>query len=111
GLADSLAALQATGAHPTRLMAIGGGARSRTWLQIIATALDVTLTLPADGEFGAALGAARLGMVAAGEGEVDQVMTAPDVTDEIAPDPALRGAFDAALQGFRAAYPAIRAVQ
>ncbi|TJZ91931.1 xylulokinase [Paracoccus gahaiensis] len=111
GLADSLAALQATGAHPTRLMAIGGGARSRTWLQIIATALDVTLTLPEAGEFGAALGAARLGMVAAGGGSVDQVMTAPDITDEIAPDPALRGAFDAALQGFRTAYPAIRAVQ
>ncbi|CAM3330189.1 xylulokinase [Paracoccus nototheniae] len=111
GLADSLAALQATGARPDHLMAIGGGARSQYWLQVIATALDVTLTLPADGEFGAALGAARLGMVAAGGGSVDDIMTAPDITAEIAPDPALRDAFAKALAGFRTAYPAIRAVQ
>ncbi|MFN4060984.1 MAG: xylulokinase [Paracoccus hibiscisoli] len=111
GLADSLAALQSTGAQPTQLMAIGGGARSEYWLQVIATALDVTLTLPEDGEFGAALGAARLGMVAAGAGTVDQVMTPPRVTRHVAPDPALRDAFAQAHADFRAAYPAIRSVQ
>ncbi|RJL04866.1 xylulokinase [Paracoccus siganidrum] len=111
GLRDSHEALKATGARTDRLMAIGGGARSRYWLRAIATALDVTLTLPSDGEFGAALGAARLGMVAAGAGSVEQVMTAPDVTEEIAPDPELRGAFDEAFAAYRAAYPAIRAAQ
>lgn len=111
GLADSLVALQSTGARPTRLMAIGGGARSRYWLEVIATALDVTLTLPEDGDFGAALGAARLGMVAAGAGTVEQVMTAPRVTAEIAPDAGLRDAFAAAHRAYRAAYPAIRAIQ
>lgn len=111
GLADSLVALQSTGARPTRLMAIGGGARSRYWLEVIATALDVTLTLPEDGDFGAALGAARLGMVAAGAGTVEQVMTPPRVTAEIAPDAGLRDAFAAAHRAYRAAYPAIRAIQ
>ncbi|WP_282028788.1 xylulokinase [Paracoccus marcusii] len=111
GLADSLVALQSTGARPTRLMAIGGGARSRYWLEVIATALDVTLTLPEDGDFGAALGAARLGMVAAEAGTVEQVMTAPRVTAEIAPDAGLRDAFAAAHRAYRAAYPAIRAIQ
>ncbi|WP_295043839.1 xylulokinase [uncultured Paracoccus sp.] len=111
GLRDSHQALRATGARLDRMMAIGGGARSRYWLKVIATTLDVTLTLPADGEFGAALGAARLGMVAAGAGTVAQVMTAPDVVQEIAPDAALRGAFQAGHDAFRAAYPAIRAVQ
>ncbi|MFC0342027.1 xylulokinase [Paracoccus niistensis] len=110
-LRDSHEALKATGASITRLMAIGGGARSPYWLKAIATALDVTLTLPAGGEFGAALGAARLGMVASGAGGIDEVMTAPDVTGEVAPDPALRGAFDEGYAAFRAAYPAIRAVQ
>ena len=111
GLADSLVALQSTGARPTRLMAIGGGARSRYWLEVIATALDVTIPLPEDGDFGAALGAARLGMVAAEAGTVEQVMTAPRVTAEIAPDAGLRDAFAAAHRAYRAAYPAIRAIQ
>lgn len=111
GLRDSHQALRDTGARLDRIMAIGGGARSRYWLRAIATALDVTLTLPADGEFGAALGAARLGMVAAGEGSVEDVMTAPDVVEEIAPDAALRDRFEAGYQAFRAAYPAVRGIQ
>ena len=111
GLRDSHQALKETGARLDRMMAIGGGARSRYWLRVIATALDVTLTLPADGEFGAALGAARLGMAAAGGGRVNDIMTAPDVVEEIAPDAALRDRFDAGYQAFRAAYPAIRGVQ
>lgn len=110
-LRDSHEALKATGARITRLMAIGGGARSPYWLKAIATALDVTLTLPTGGEFGAALGAARLGMVATGAGGIDEVMTAPEVTGEVAPDPALRDVFDEGYAAFRAAYPAIRAVQ
>ena len=111
GLRDSHEALKATGARLDRMMAIGGGARSRYWLKVIATTLDVTLTLPADGEFGAALGAARLGMVAAGAGGLKDIMAAPDVVEEIAPDAALRERFDSAYQAFRAAYPAIRGVQ
>ena len=111
GLRDSHQALKETGARLDRMMAIGGGARSRYWLRVIATTLDVTLTLPADGEFGAALGAARLGMVAVGTGSMAQVMTAPDVVEEIVPDATLRDDFEAAYQAFRAAYPAIRGAQ
>lgn len=111
GLRDSHQALRETGARLDRIMAIGGGARSRYWLRVIATTLDATLTLPADGEFGAALGAARLGMAAAGGGSIADIMTAPDVIEEIAPDAALRDRFEAGYQAFRAAYPAIRGVQ
>lgn len=111
GLRDSHEALKATGARLDRMMAIGGGARSRYWLRAIAAALDVTLCLPADGEFGAALGAARLAMVAAGAGSIETVMTAPDVMAHIAPDDALRERFEEGYQAFRAAYPAIRAAQ
>ncbi|RJE79656.1 xylulokinase [Paracoccus sp. JM45] len=111
GLRDSLTALRGTGARPESLMAIGGGARSRYWLQVIATALDITLDLPAQGEFGAALGAARLAMVASGAGSIPEVMTPPDITDRISPDAKLRDAFDLAYEGFRDAYPAIRTAQ
>ncbi|MCA0942507.1 xylulokinase [Salipiger pacificus] len=111
GLRDSQSALASTGLRLRRLMAIGGGTGSRYWLKLIATALDVTLELPGGGEFGAALGAARLGMVASGEHAVDTVMTRPDIVGEIAPEPGLQDEFDAAYTRFRNAYGAIRSVQ
>ena len=62
---DSLEALKAAGTTLTRVTAIGGGSRSRYWLKSIATALGIPVDLPADGDFGAAFGAARLGLIAA----------------------------------------------
>jgi xylulokinase len=111
GLRDSHEALKATGARIERLMAIGGGARSRYWLRLIATVLGVPLDLPKDGEFGAALGAARLGLVAATGARPEEVMTAPEIGEQIAPDEKLTEAFDAAHAQFRRAYPAIREIQ
>lgn len=111
GLRDSFDALAATEARLDRLIAIGGGSASRYWLKLIATVLGVPLQLPGDGEFGAALGAARLGMTAATGVAPEAVMTPPEIQDEIMPDPALRARFDEAHQAFRAAYPGIRAIQ
>ncbi|MGX9847428.1 xylulokinase [Limimaricola litoreus] len=111
GLRDSHEALKAAGARIERLMAIGGGARSRYWLRLIATVLGVPLDLPKDGEFGAALGAARLGLVAATGARPEEVMTAPEIGERIAPDAGLADAFDAAHARFRQAYPAIREIQ
>ena len=62
---DSLEALRAAGTELTRVTAIGGGSRSRYWLKAIATALGMPVDIPADGDFGAAFGAARLGLIAA----------------------------------------------
>ena len=39
--------------------------RSRYWLQLLANVLDVKIDVPKDGDFGAAFGAARLGLMAA----------------------------------------------
>lgn len=111
GLRDSLEALKATDAKLDGLTAIGGGTASRYWLSLIASVLDVPLHLPKGGEFGAALGAARLGMTAATGVDPNGVMTAPDVGDTVEPVPALRAPCDAAYGAFRAAYPAIRGVQ
>ncbi|ETX13256.1 xylulokinase [Roseivivax halodurans JCM 10272] len=111
GLRDSYEALKATGAELPSLIAIGGGARSRYWLKLLASVLDVPLDVPKDGEFGAALGAARLGLVAATGRPVTEVMTAPEIGERIEPDPALTGAFDDAYGAFRKAYAGIRAVQ
>src|SRR4029450_9535769 len=62
---DSLEALRAAGTGVARVTAIGGGSRSRYWLKAIATVLQVPVDIPADGDFGAAFGAARLRLIAA----------------------------------------------
>ena len=111
GLRDSFEALRATGARLDSLIAIGGGTGSRYWLKLIATVLGVPLRLPAGGEFGAALGAARLGLCAATGADPLATMQAPVLGEDIAPDAALVPAFDAAYARFRAAYPALKATQ
>jgi xylulokinase len=63
--ADCQAALAEAGTDFTSALAVGGGARSETWLRIVASVLDRPLDVPADAEAGAALGAARLAICAA----------------------------------------------
>ncbi|SFQ74009.1 xylulokinase [Donghicola eburneus] len=104
GLRDSFEALRSTNAHFDELIAIGGGTRSIYWLSVIATALDIPIRVPSSGEFGAALGAARLGMVAAENAEVTQVMTPPRLAEPIMPVQHLRHAYEDAYSKFRAAY-------
>lgn len=104
-LADSLDALRAAGSDPQALLALGGGARSDYWLSAIATALDLPLMRPEGGDFGAALGAARLGMMAATGAAATEICAPPPIAAAIRPDPALRGAYAEALARFRAAYP------
>ena len=111
GLRDSFDALRATGAKLDQLIAIGGGTGSRYWLKLIATVLGVPLSLPKGGEFGAALGAARLAMAAATGAEAETLMTPPRLGETITPDASLAADFDVAYAKFRAAYAGIKAVQ
>ncbi|TIX09496.1 MAG: xylulokinase [Mesorhizobium sp.] len=106
---DSLEALKTAGTTLTRVTAIGGGSRSRYWLKAIATALQVPVDIPADGDFGAAFGAARLGLIAATGADPLAVCTAPATDATIDPAAGLGGAFADAYQRYRALYPAIRA--
>lgn len=105
---DSLEALKKAGTTLTRVTAIGGGSRSRYWLKAIATALQVPVDIPADGDFGAAFGAARLGLIAATGADPLAVCTAPTTDATIEPDTALIGAYTDAYHGYRALYPAIK---
>jgi len=106
---DSLEALKSAGTTLTRVTAIGGGSRSRYWLKSIATALDLPVDLPADGDFGAAFGAARLGLVAATGADPVEICTAPATAETIEPETALTAAYEDAYQRYRRLYPAIRA--
>ena len=107
-LADNLAALKAAGTTLDRVTAIGGGSRSRLWLKAIATALGLPVDLPADGDFGAAFGAARLGLVAATGADPLAVFTAPATAATIEPEAGLAAAYAEAYGRYRALYPAIK---
>jgi xylulokinase len=107
-LADNLTALRAAGADLGALLALGGGARSDYWLRLIATTLDLPVLLPVGGDFGAAFGAARLGLMAETGASAAEVCTMPQIAAEIRPDPALVPAFAEGHARFRALYPASR---
>jgi len=105
---DSLEALRAAGTELTRVTAVGGGSRSRYWLKSIATALGVSVDIPAEGDFGAALGAARLGLIAAEKADPLAVCTAPATAATVEPDVGLAAAYADAYRRYRALYPAIK---
>ncbi|WP_026620693.1 xylulokinase [Ensifer sp. WSM1721] len=105
---DSLEALRAAGTRLTRVTAIGGGSRSRYWLKSIATALNLPVDLPADGDFGAAFGAARLGLIATTGADPVAVCTAPETAETIVPEASLVPAYEDAYRRYRRLYPAIK---
>ncbi len=109
-LADCQDALTATGTRIDSLLAVGGGAKSGLWLEIIATAIDCALSLPADGELGAALGAARLGLMAA-EGAGVEAAPAPPIAKTIAPRRDLTEAYAEAHARYRATYAALKDIR
>ncbi len=105
---DSLEALREAGTELSRVTAIGGGSRSRLWLQAVATALEIPVDLPAAGDFGAAFGAARLGLIAAENVDPLAVCAPPATAESIAPVAALVPAYRDAYRRYRALYPAIK---
>jgi xylulokinase len=90
-----------------RLIAVGGGSKSPLWLKLVATNLGIEIALPEDGDFGGALGAARLGLCAAEGADPAEIMTPPGIRAVVAPDAALRQAYADHYARYRALYPAI----
>lgn len=109
-LRDSLEALKLTGTNLTRALAIGGGSQSSYWLELVATVLDLPLDVPEKGEFGAALGAARLAIVGATGAQPDAVMTPPKIARTIHPRTDLSADYSAAYDRYRSTYPVLKAL-
>jgi len=105
---DNLVALQSAGTEIKSLIAVGGGSRSAYWLKSIATALNVPISLPEEGDFGAAFGAARLGLIAASGADPFAICTPPRTARIIEPEQALISFYDEAYQRYHALYPALR---
>jgi xylulokinase len=102
---DNLDALSSTGTKIERIMAVGGGSKSDYWLEALATSLNIAIDVPVAGDFGGALGAARLGMLAAGASS--DIIARPKVDKTIEPNKDLSAAFSDAHQRYRRAYVAI----
>ena len=112
GLRDSLELLRELGVRPEVGRASGGGARSRLWLEIVASVLGLPLELTAVEE-GAAYGAALLGGVAAGVfADVHEAVAAcVRVQDRIEPNEAWRETYEAGYARYRALYPALEPLE
>ena len=109
GLADGLAALRESGTSVRRLSLVGGGARSALWAQLIADALDVEIVVHRGADAGGALGAARLGWMAAGA-DVAEACAKPPVSAVYQPDPARREVLAPRLQRFRQIYRQLKSL-
>ena len=112
-LADCASALEAAGARVDKLTAVGGGARSRFWLQTLADVLQRPLTLNPNAEHAAALGGARLAIAAASGQSVSQVVgvaSQPGGLETVQPRPGLASAYQHALARYRKLFNAIREI-
>lgn len=107
--ADGLAALREAGTEVGELLAIGGGARSDTWLQLLADALQLPLARPAGAETGPALGAARLAQLAHGA-DTREVLATPPIAARFEPHPARGALLQQRLRRYRDAYAPTRAL-
>ena len=90
------------------LLAVGGGSKSPLWLKMLAANLNTEILLPQDGDFGAAFGAARLGLCAAEGAKPADIMTMPKIAKRVKPDPRLAEAYAISYARYRALYPAIK---
>jgi xylulokinase len=106
-LADCHDALTRSGVAIGPVFAVGGGARSESWLRIIAAATGLTLLIPEAGDFGAAFGAAKLARACHAGGFDPGAIMPPPIRARIMPDPALSRAYLPHRARFRQLYAAL----
>ena len=99
---DCLDALTQSGTRVEIADVIGGGSRSRTWIAIIAAALNIPLRRLEAGETGGAFGAARLARMAVTGESPETVCTPPARAETIDPDPALAELYARRIDRYRA---------
>jgi len=105
---DCLTALTEAGTRIAEADAIGGGSQSRFWLAVIASILSLPLNRLDAGEAGGALGAARLGRMAATGERPEDVCTPPKRIETITPDAALAAQYEPIYRRYRSLYPSLK---
>ncbi len=114
-LKDSLLLMSALDVNPSGAVAVGGGAGSSTWLQMLSDVLDLPLRTVGPSE-GAPLGAAMLAAVGTGEYASAVEAGGAWLTDLALTEPVgrvpgaheTRDAYAAAYERYRALYPALK---
>ena len=105
---DCMEALKSSGTKIDNLLAIGGGSQSRFWVETLATVLGQPIGLLSGGENGAAMGAARLAIMAATGASTSDVMHAPTPAEVIDPRKDLTAAYEEAYDRYGRLYPALK---
>ena len=109
-LKDNLIALQSAGAQLQSITAVGGGSKSKYWLRMIATILNIPVKIPSDGEFGAAFGAARLAILATNDGSVEEICIPPQIVETLDPQHDLVSNYEEAFSRFQSLYPRLKGI-
>jgi xylulokinase len=107
---DNFAALGSSGSPITEVDLVGGGSRSTLWAQIIADVLGIAVHRVEEGEVGAALGAARLGRLAATGADPVDVCRRPRRLARFLPRASAAAAYDEAYARWRKLYPALKEI-
>jgi xylulokinase len=108
-LRDSLELMTDLGVNPEEAIAVGGGASSPVWLQMISDVISLRLRTVGPSE-GAPLGAAMLAAVGAGafSSVVDAGHAWLTDLETVEPDKSLRAAYDEAYGRYQSLYPALK---
>jgi xylulokinase len=107
---DCVVALAEAGTRVTTADVIGGGSRSAFWLSLMSSILGLPLNRVVESDVGAALGAARLGRLAATGEAPAEICRKPARLDTFLPDPTLATAYAASYQRYHALYPLLKGV-
>ena len=105
GVRHNLEAMAEMGATPRRLVAVGGGAQNRLWLQIVSDAGGLPQVVP-ERTIGASYGDAFLAGLATGLVPDLDALDRDWVTvaETLAPDPTVRDRYDATYRVYRDLY-------
>ncbi len=109
GLRESYLALQDASSSVRTASLVGGGSKSAYWAGLLSDVLNVRLNLHSSADVGAALGAARLGMMAANPGaDIAAICSPPPVTHVIQPRPERHAALLPRFKKYRELYAALK---
>jgi xylulokinase len=106
-LTDCLGAITQAGPQLNSAYVVGGGSNSRRWLEIISAAVNLDLIVPEQGDFGAALGAAKLAFSAETEDDIKDICLTPKVAYIVHPDAGLAEQYKGSYMNFQSLYPSL----
>ncbi len=103
GIRHNIETFQSVGADVRRVVAVGGGTKSRSWLQIVSDVTGVVQEIP-QLTIGACYGDAFLAGVAAGLLQQDDLARWVQPGSEVQPDPARKAIYDSLYADYRLLY-------